>query len=405
MQFTQSILLWALTGLAVPLAIHLLSRKEGQVIRLGSLRHLRETSTQQFRGIKLNEILLLTLRSLLVILFVLLISGLHWDSLGDKRWIVVEKGIEEIPTAKKLIDSLEAQGFERHVLQSGFPLEHSSSAKSLVNGWHLIESLQQQELTQAIVLSQSCAEDFTGARRAMNSNIQWITFPAEAHEFIAEAIQQTPDRILIRRGFSNAVQTHFETVQSNTSLPDSITIKELPSVSVLLVSDADFITDKLIAKASLDAIAKTLSVKINLLEATPETVSEVSSDWLIWLSKKSFVANDSVKVISWSQKKSSKILEQVSENHWELSQRLTIETAREGNLTLRLATLLIDEKVKWSQIAEHDRRTLPDSILFAGKSQPTKVEAGVVPPVNKYLILLLILILLIERLVAYHRNQ
>jgi len=74
MQFKQPILLWALAGLIVPLAIHLLSRKEGQVIRLGSLRHLRETSTQQFRGIKLNEILLLALRSLLVILFVLLIN-------------------------------------------------------------------------------------------------------------------------------------------------------------------------------------------------------------------------------------------------------------------------------------------------------------------------------------------
>jgi hypothetical protein len=405
MQFTQPILLWALAGLMVPLAIHLLSRKEGQVIRLGSLRHLRETNTQQFRGIKLNEILLLVLRSLLVILFVLLISGLYWSNAGGKRWIVVEKGIEEIPTAKKLIDSLEAQGFERRVLQNGFPLENISSAESSANNWHLIESLQQQELTQAIVLSQSRAEDFTGARRAVNSNIQWITFPTEAHEFNVEAIQQTPDRILIRKGFSNAAHTHFETVQANSLPPDSIAIKELPTVSILLVSDVDFATDKMIIMAALDAITKTLSVKINLLEATPETVSEVSSDWLIWLSEKNFVANDSVKVITSRLHVSPEIVEQVSQNHWELTKRITIETAREGNLTLRLATLLIDERVKWSQIAHHDRRTLPESILFAGKSRPTKVEAGVVPPVNKYLILLLIIILLIERLVAYHRNQ
>jgi len=404
MQFTQPILLWALAGLAVPLAIHLLSKKEGQVIRLGSLRHLRETSTQQFRGIKLNEILLLALRSLLVILFVLLISGLHWDSLGDKRWIVVEQGIAEIPTAKKLIDSLEAQGFERRVLQSGFPLEYTSSTKS-VNSWHLIESLQQQELTQAIVLSQSRAEDFIGARTSLNSNIQWITFPAEAHEFIAEAIQQAPGRILVRKGFSNSAHTHFETVLANTSLPDSITIKELPVVSVLLVSDADLAADKIIIKASLDAIAKTLSVKINLLEATPETVSEVSSDWLIWLSEKNFVASDPVKVITSRLHVSPDIVEQVSENHWELTRRLTIETAREQNFALQLATLLIDGKEKWRQIAKYDRRKLPDSILFAGKSRPTKVEAGVVPPVNKYLIVLLILILLIERMVAYHKNQ
>jgi hypothetical protein len=404
MQFTQPILLWALTGLAVPLAIHLLSRKEGQVIRLGSLRHLRETSTQQFRGIKLNEILLLVLRSLLVILFVLLISGLHWNSFGDKRWIVVEKGIEEIPTAKKLIDSLEAQGFERHVLQNGFPLKYTTSTKS-GNNWHLIESLQQQELTQAFVLSQSRAEDFKGVRRAISSNIQWITFAAEPHEFIAEAIQQTAGRILVRKGFSNSAYTRFETVQANTSLPDSIAIKELPVVSVTLVSDADFETDKLIIKASLDAIAKTLPINISLQEAAPETFSESSSDWLIWLSEKSFVASDSVKVITSRLHASPYMVEQVSENQWELTRRLTIERAREENFTLQLATLLTDEREKWSQIAHHDRRTLPDSILFAGKSVPAKVEAGVVPPLNKYLIFLLILILLIERGVAYHRNQ
>lgn len=405
MQFTQPIFLWALAGLMVPLAIHLLSKKEGQVIRLGSLRHLRETSTQQFRGIKLNEILLLALRSLLVILFVFLISGLYWNYADDKRWIVVEKGVEKISTAKKLIDSLEAQGFERRALQNGFPLEYTSSAVSSANNWHLIESLQQQELEQVVVLSQSRAEDFTGARRAVNSNIQWITFPAEEHEFIAEAIQQTPDRILVRKGFSNSAYTRFETVHSNTSLPDSIPIKELPVISILLVSDADSEMDKIIIKAALDAITKTLPIQINLQETTPETVSEVSSDWLIWLSKKSFVVDDSVKVISSRLHSSPKILEQVSENLWELSKRLSIEIARQENFTLQLATLLIDEKEKWIQIAEYDRRTLPDSILFAGKSRPTKMEASVVPPVNKYLIVLLILIFLIERLVTYHRNQ
>ena len=40
---------------AVPVAIHLLSRKEGKVIKVGSLRHLRETTTRQFRSLKPNE--------------------------------------------------------------------------------------------------------------------------------------------------------------------------------------------------------------------------------------------------------------------------------------------------------------------------------------------------------------
>ena len=66
MQFAQPIFLWALAGLSVPIAIHLLSKKEGKVIRLGSLRHVREKSTQQFKSIRLNEWLLLALRCLIV---------------------------------------------------------------------------------------------------------------------------------------------------------------------------------------------------------------------------------------------------------------------------------------------------------------------------------------------------
>ena len=80
MMLTQSAWLWGLVALALPVAIHLLSRKEGRVVPLGSLRHLRETTSQQFRGIKLNEYLLLALRILLLILFVLLLAGLFWKN-------------------------------------------------------------------------------------------------------------------------------------------------------------------------------------------------------------------------------------------------------------------------------------------------------------------------------------
>src|SRR6187549_1844600 len=96
MQFLNPTWLWGLTGLLIPLAIHLLSRKEGKVIRVGSIRHLEETSTRQFKSIKLNEFVLLILRSLLILFIVLFLAGLLWpdsDS-GNKHWLLVEKGLE-----------------------------------------------------------------------------------------------------------------------------------------------------------------------------------------------------------------------------------------------------------------------------------------------------------------------
>lgn len=406
MQFAQPIMLWALAGLSIPITIHLLSRKEGRVIYLGSLRHLQETSTQQFRGIKLNEILLLIVRSLLIILFVLLISGLNSINPGNKRWVLVENGIEENPTAKNLIDSLISQGFEWRALDEGFPKGNETTSKTPINNWHLIQLLQQQGLDQAIVISQSRVEHFKGMRSAMGKNIQWLTFPGSPNDFIVEAIEQSLNRILVRNGHSESNYTSFETIETTAPLSDTISIKEKPTISIAIVSDSDFENDKQMIKVALGAITKTLPILIDVRETNPEAVSTLSADWLIWLSTKSVSVHDSIKVISYARNHADQIVTRVTENHWVINKRLTIESVRQGNLTLKLAALMANEKEKWKKIASQDRRSLPDSILFNGITSPsTRVEAGMTPPLNKYLLILFLVLLVAERFISYQRNQ
>ena len=98
MRFVNPLLLWSLAGLVIPLGIHLLSRKEGKVLRLGSLRHVQETSTQQFKGIRLNEIVLLMLRCAMIILLSLLgvackLSKLEicYGLLSKRDWNLIHK--------------------------------------------------------------------------------------------------------------------------------------------------------------------------------------------------------------------------------------------------------------------------------------------------------------------------
>ncbi len=405
MQFTQPLFLWALAGLSVPIAIHLLSRKEGKVIRLGSLRHLQETSTQQFKGIKLNEILLLASRSLLIILFVLLISGIHWPNQNTQRWLLVEKDLERNPIAKKLMDSLQNNGFEQHYLQSGFPKEKSvDSGKS--NYWEMISELEHLELQQAIVLSYSRLEEFNGIRKSIRSTIQWITFPADSSNFIAEAIQQTPDRTLIRRGHSSSEHTSFETEFYNNPIIDSIKIKKLPSISISIVSDRRFDKDQQIVRAALEAIIKKLPIEIIITEFPFEKAVNNSSDWLIWLSDSTIPNMNSVKIVNYSSKPSNQLIEQVEHNRWTINKRLRVDVALQENLTLQLANLLLSEKERWSRIAHHDKRILSDSILFGGiQSNTIKASATLNPPINKYIFLLFLFVLVIERIVAYQRNQ
>src|SRR5258706_563824 len=94
MTFANPIFLWSLLGLSIPITIHLLSRKEGKIIRIGSIRHIQETSTQQFKGVKLNEILLLILRCAMIIVFSLLLSGLQCTGIQKEKWVVVERSLE-----------------------------------------------------------------------------------------------------------------------------------------------------------------------------------------------------------------------------------------------------------------------------------------------------------------------
>ncbi len=402
-QFAQPLFLWALAGLTLPVAIHLLSRKEGKVIKMGSLRHLQETRTQQFKGIKLNEILLLVLRSLLVLLFVFLLSGLHWKNESNKRWVVVEKGLEQHNLTTKFIDSLKSQGFEMHWLQENFPLENIVVEKEKINYWQVIEELEQQNLEQAVVFSHSLLEDFTGPRQTMISAIQWITVPTKPSDFIVETIQ-TPDQFLIRRGHSQEDVTNFETQQVN-AVPDSIQPKPQSIYNVSILSEPEFENDRRIVKASLDAIAKTLLVKINVAVVSSEKLPPF--DWLICLCDKEILLSDSTKLISYQVNQSDQLIEQVSKNRWVFTKRLTVETARNENLSLQLASLMMNEKEKWKSVAHQDRRILPDSVLFNGKkSNVIEARADELPePMNRLLLLLFLLTLLIERVLAYKRNQ
>lgn len=98
MSLLNPIWFWALGALAIPVTIHLLSRKEGKTIRMGSIRFLTETSTSKFSSIRLNEVALLAIRSLLVLVLVVFLAGLILSTIGSAKstpWVLVETELAE----------------------------------------------------------------------------------------------------------------------------------------------------------------------------------------------------------------------------------------------------------------------------------------------------------------------
>lgn len=398
MTIANPLFLWALAGLAVPFIIHLLSKKEGKVIKLGSLRHVQATSTQQFRGIRLNEIWLLLLRSALIIVLTLLLAGVLYPGDKSERWILVEKGLVNQPRIKVMIDSLESEGYQAHWLATGFPkLSDSLNLNSPVRYRALVAELAKRNLTEAVVFAKNNERQFAGLASEPAGNIRWISQPLPEQAFTLKAFRLSPDSTLVRQGKTNANFTSYDYVSMNNSMARSVPSQ---TITVGIISDKQHEQDKRIIMAALTALNGFVPVKISI-----ETGEKAAgADWRIWL------YNDVVtpgKNIVMKSSRNGELFTRISSSEWHINGRLNEAVAIKENLSMQLAEIVIPKKDLEQFGAFNDRRMLPDSIGWAfgtigGESTHTGLMADSAEP---FLIILFLLILTTERLMAYRRNQ
>ncbi|HBK57729.1 MAG TPA: hypothetical protein DDZ76_15810 [Xanthomonadales bacterium] len=111
--------LWALAGLAVPLAIHLIRRNQSRVVDFAAMRWLRADPRPR-RRLRVRRPWLLAVRLLLITLLALLLAGLSdrlWPSAG--AWQVVVPGVADAVLAELRADS--PSEVEARWLAPGFP--------------------------------------------------------------------------------------------------------------------------------------------------------------------------------------------------------------------------------------------------------------------------------------------
>ncbi|MCX2573892.1 BatA domain-containing protein [Pedobacter sandarakinus] len=119
MQFLYPIGFFALAGVIIPLIIHLWNIKKGKTLKIASIALLGEDAPASAKSFKLNEILLLVLRVLLLVLVAFIISKpfLIKKPLENKPgWILVPAA--NFPAVyrdhRQKIDSLLRTGYEIH---------------------------------------------------------------------------------------------------------------------------------------------------------------------------------------------------------------------------------------------------------------------------------------------------
>lgn len=423
MQFANPIWLWGLTGILIPVGIHLLSRKESRIIKIGSIRHLEASHTKQSLNLRLNELLLLAVRCLLIILLALVLSGLHFN-IGDvktERWLLVERGMEKDVEFTSLRDSLQNRGFKVKYLENGFPEINTEKKNGKINYWSLLEELSTIPLEKIVVLSHSYIESFRGKRIAMPGNLTWISLQPSPIQFPAQSIRLAHDSVSVREANSSASETTFKTVNyaSNPSEhyfksgADSILVDNPDTLTITFVTDPEFKRDEQILVASFQAVGEAVPSVFNIQHIGPDQWStDRETDWLIWLSRKEFPTSTNTNSILFRELTSTNknILEQKDvsgRTRWIITKRLNEEVALAEKLPLKLAFTLMSKENTDQTISTRDRRVQPDKVLWSKKetSNNKKAASTTSGHTAQLLVTLIFISLLAERLIAFRRNQ
>ncbi|MCI0692370.1 BatA domain-containing protein [candidate division KSB1 bacterium] len=259
LRFLSSFWLISLLAVAVPVAIHLLSRKAGRKIKVGSIRFLEASESHRLKSLKLSEIPLLLLRAALVAMLALLMAQPQWltkpneTATKPRGWVLVAPELlVNLPRAHQhLIDSLVAAGNELHLFAPGFPRGMNPTAqnwKPPEGGFSRLTSLSPMVHHRAIwsllrevdtrlpahaplwIFSFDRLSSIRGERPALHATVNWHAVPSvRQNRWIHEARLPFNDSLYLVIGFSNARQTAFEryllkmphqqTILSNPSLP------------------------------------------------------------------------------------------------------------------------------------------------------------------------------------------
>ena len=405
MSFLNPIWLWGLTGLAIPIGIHMLSRKEGRIIQIGSVRHLQEYASAQFSSFRLNEIVLLILRCFILACVVLFLAGLNLNINTRSKWLVLEPRTEK-DISKFILDSLEKAGYEKRYLLDGFPRELDSD--SVISYWQIAEQLSTKDV-DAIVFSYNRSENFYGKRIPKPENIHWITVEPSDTSLISAAVRLANNSVWTRKAVVHEYQTTLLTETHSPMDIGSVPLTETAdTISIFIHYSPAFEKDARILQACLLTL-KTISPNPILIVASTK-LSNGNFNWMFWLSKDNLPAQkENIISLVDLQDSNMPILLFRSEiskgdprikTRWILTSRLTEEIVITEKLIFEIAKLILvspqqplgskavmAEQMLWSKQDNGDKKLLDE------KKSHTDI----------ILVVLIFSLLLIERSLSYKR--
>lgn len=413
MTFAQPIFLWSLTAISVPLAIHFLSRREGTVLKVGSLRHIGESNTSRFKSFRLNEVWLLLARCLMITWLALFLSGAQCTSPGSKalsKWLLIEQGMHNNKDLSGLIDSLQRDGFELRALSEGFPAYDESDSPTAPDYWGLAGDLRAKHGHEIVVLAYSYLRGFAQQRISQPSNIVWISVDPDPQEFTLHATRISDDSVAMRSAYSDARSTTYITsvkashrsqdwIRPASALPngkaDSVPVVPVDTIRISISEDAAFRTDAKTLRSALNVIQREFFV--HLSETDPG-----DAEWTFWLRDKRPETTMGKKLVRVAPQPSGELIRRTAVMEWTITRRLTPGEAIDSHFVTELAVLLLGK----SESNVNDVRVMPDKMIWAGSGKLLNPLSDFSPTrdLSAILAVLLFLTWIAERVMALRKN-
>ena len=322
----NSIWLFALAALSIPVAIHLWNIRQGKTLKVGSIALITASSQKSSRSFKLRNILLLLLRCLLLALVAFILAMPFWQrpigSEGIKGWILIPKENlrESYQKFKSEIDSLTKVGYEFHYLNKGFQradlnyvLAGPSSLKTVntnsASYWSLVQQLDGQVPSSLPLhlFTPNAVARFNGVKPQVSINLHWQTYvPADsASSWIAHAWLTNNNDIQVAEGNtkpSGTIYTNYTIRSGNQHNTPFIIKTDSGRMIVGLKNAASVIVDTSswhfaiysekntagagYVKAALESIIQFTKHKAIIKEYADAAQIMTHQNWIFWLSKK-----------------------------------------------------------------------------------------------------------------------
>jgi len=432
MYFLSPLYLWALIGLAVPIAIHLWSKKEGKTIKIGSIRLIKEADSKQSSSIKLNEWWLLFLRLLILSLLVLIIAEPRSKQSAKKVPItyLIESSLLEYDKINKLIDTLDNTNSLR-IFEEGFPEidreQFDELSDDIPNYWQLAKDLQNLRSDSIVVFTNAFVSGLKGKRPAVQKNVKWIFLdPGETKEIALKATKKG-EEVKILKVISNSEALGFESEIApfndprviNKTLGDSIYLKNTNSSKGIPLEKEDeikielyyidsFSETEFYLEAALKAISKYIEREISIHKVqNKDSLYLQKADAIIWLSdenKKGSILP--ILIYQESKLASSLIISGDLKNEYILTTTLNSENSIEAHLAENLLEFLGLNKELEKNIVNLDRRVMPREQFLPNEGKiELSIEGTKALDISHWFWLFLIPIIITERLLSRFRNK